>query len=54
VVQGHNLARPLVDDTGLLIWTPLYLVYSAVWAFVGLLVTMAYFHRAEFDFAEYV
>jgi lipopolysaccharide transport system permease protein len=54
VVQGHNLARPLVDSAGLLIWTPLYLAYAAVWAIVGLLVAMAYFHRAEFDFAEYV
>lgn len=54
VVHGHNLARPLVDSAGLLIWTPAYLVYAAVWAIVGLLVTMAYFHRAEFDFAEYV
>ena len=54
IVQGHNLARPLVDGAGLLIWTPAYLAYSAVVAIVGLLLTMAYFHRAEFDFAEYV
>ena len=54
VVQGHNLARPLVDSAGLLTWTPLYLAYAAAWAIVGLLVTLAYFHRAEFDFAEYV
>jgi homopolymeric O-antigen transport system permease protein len=54
IVQGHNLARPLVDGAGLLIWTPAYLAYSAAVAIVGLLLTMAYFHRAEFDFAEYV
>lgn len=54
VVHGHNLARPLVDAAGSLIWTPAYLAYSAAWAVLGLLLTMAYFHRAEFDFAEYV
>ena len=54
VVQGHNLAQPLVGYSGSLAWTPSYLIYAAVWALAAFLASMVLFRRAEFDFAEYV
>ena len=55
VVHGHNLLHPARRrPTGLLVWTPWYLGYAAIWA-VGLLGASAViFHRSEFVFAEYV
>lgn len=52
IVERHNLLLPLAAPQGFPFWTPGYLVYSAVWAFGGLLVTAIIFHRAEEHFAE--
>lgn len=55
VVDGHNLALPLVThELGppTLIWSPWYLALSAVWATVGLLISIIVFHRAQYRFAE--
>jgi ABC-type polysaccharide/polyol phosphate export permease len=54
VAHGHNLVLPIADSTGAIVWSPLYLFYSAVWAFAGLLVSGVIFHRAQYRFAEYV
>ncbi len=55
VVDGHNLLETIRRASdGALIWSPLYLAYSAVWAIGGLLVAALVFHRAQFRFAEYV
>jgi ABC-type polysaccharide/polyol phosphate export permease len=59
LVEGHNLLAPLsqaVTAGGevLLIWSPWYLAYGAVWAIGGVLVASIAFHRLEFLFAEYV
>jgi lipopolysaccharide transport system permease protein len=53
VVEGHDLSKPLIQD-GLTVWNPLYLVYSAVWAVGGLILSDAIFRRAEQVMAEYV
>lgn len=57
VIQGHNLLEPLVvvTRTGveMMTWTPWYLLYSAVWAFGGLVLSMRVFRRASVKFAEY-
>jgi hypothetical protein len=36
------------------VWSPLYLVYAALWAILGLAVSAMIFHRSEFVFAEYI
>ena len=54
VAHGHNLLTPLTGPGGYLIWSPWYLVWSAVWAVTGVLVATLVFHRAEKAFAEYV
>ena len=54
ITQGHNLLRPLMDANGAVIWTPLYLYWSAAVAVIVLLGGALVFHRAQFRFAEYV
>ena len=55
VVKGHNLFEPLAATAkGGIVWEPWYLLYSAAWAIVGLLLASLLFHRSEFVFAEYV
>ncbi len=55
IVEGHNLFLPLASAAGdMLIWTPFYLVYAALWAGGLLTVSAVLFHRAEAVFAEYV
>ncbi len=57
VVEGHNLLDPVLHTKGadsFLVWSPWYLVYSAVVAIVGLLGSALLFHRSEFVFAEYI
>jgi lipopolysaccharide transport system permease protein len=58
VVQGHNLAEPLMQltkhGTEAVAWHPWYLVYSGAWAVIGLIGSALMFHRLEFVFAEYV
>ncbi len=57
VVEGHNLLTPLevvVRGATVSAWSPWYLVYSALWAIGGLLVSAVVFHRSELLFAEYV
>ncbi len=56
VVDGHNLLAPLILETArgaVLVWTPWDLVYSVLWAVLGLLGAALLFHRSEFIFAEY-
>lgn len=58
VVHGHNLLTPLVEISSrgqeVLVWSPWYLGYSALWAILGPLGAAWFFHRSEFVFAEYV
>ncbi|MGE3509090.1 MAG: ABC transporter permease [Vicinamibacterales bacterium] len=58
VVEQHNLAVPLsmpgVHGDPLVVWTPLFLAYSTVWAVALLVSGLAVFHRSEYLFAEYV
>lgn len=55
VVDGHNLLQPIIRAVdGAVIWTPLYLGYSLLWAFGGLAISALIFHRSQYRFAEYV
>jgi ABC-type polysaccharide/polyol phosphate export permease len=54
VVDGHNLAVPLVSASGVTLWSPWTLAYATVFAVVGAAASAIVFHRAEFKFAEYV
>ena len=56
VVEGHSLLQTLEtigrDGQRILVWTPFYLLYSALWAFGGLVLSMLLFERASSAFAE--
>ena len=55
VVDGHNLMQPIIRAAdGAVVWSPLYLGYSMLWAFGGLIVSALIFHRSQYRFAEYV
>jgi ABC-type polysaccharide/polyol phosphate export permease len=55
VADGHNLFVTITQAAdGAVVWTPLYLCYSMVWAFGGLCLSAVIFHRAQYRFAEYV
>ncbi|HEX5387035.1 MAG TPA: ABC transporter permease [Gemmatimonadales bacterium] len=58
VVGGHNLLLPLVETGSagreILVWSPWYLLYGALWGVAGLLASALLFHRLEFKFAEYI
>ena len=54
VVQQHDLLVPLIAPDGIVLWSPLFLVYAALWAVLGLGVSAMIFHRSEFVFAEYI
>ena len=54
VVQQHDLLVPLIAPDGIVIWSPWFLVYAALWAVLGLGVSAMIFHRSEFVFAEYI
>ncbi len=59
VVRGHDLLLPLTTPAthaaGVVVeWNPWWLVYAALWATGGLLVSALLFHRSESIFAEYV
>lgn len=57
VVKGHSLFQVLEvvgrDGQTVLVWTPWYLAYSAVWAIVGLVLSLLLFRRASAKFAEF-
>jgi ABC-type polysaccharide/polyol phosphate export permease len=55
VVDGHNLFTTIRQASdGAIVWSPLFLGYSMLWAFGGLILAALFFHRAQFRFAEYV
>lgn len=54
VVQQHDLLVPLVSPDGIVVWSPMYLAYAAIWAILGLAASAMIFHRSEFVFAEYI
>ncbi|MEO8337479.1 MAG: ABC transporter permease [bacterium] len=54
VVNGHNLARPLVLPTGAVAWEPWQLAFSAAWATCGVVGAALLYSRLELAFAEYV
>jgi len=57
VVEGHNLLRPLtgmVKGAEMLIWSPWHLAYSAAWAIGGLVLSLLFFRRLAYLFAEYI
>ena len=54
VVHGHNLLVTLTGPTGIVVWDPRWLGYSATVAVVAALFASVLFHRSEFKFAESV
>jgi ABC-type polysaccharide/polyol phosphate export permease len=59
VVTGHNLLYPLVGPgphggPDILMWSPWYLAYSFVWATLGLALSLLFFRRLSYLFAEYI
>lgn len=52
VVHQHNLLETMRAPEGFVFWEPYHLVYAAVWAVGGLLVSSLIFHRSEGRFAE--
>ena len=56
--HGQSLLTRVVETTAagavIVVWEPWYLLYSAVWAIGGLLLSLLVFHRLEFVFAEYL
>jgi len=55
VVRQHNLFEPMaLAANGAIVWDPMYLALSALWAVGGFLFASLLFHRSEFVFAEYV
>jgi ABC-type polysaccharide/polyol phosphate export permease len=59
VVEGHNLLRPLIGTAphggpDILMWSPWYLVYSLGWATLGLALSLVFFRRLSYLFAEYI
>lgn len=54
IVDRHDLLLPLVAPDGVVVWSPGYLVYAALWATLGLGISAMIFHRSEFVFAEYI
>lgn len=58
VVSGHNLLEPLVElsrkGEHVLVWSPWYLGYAALWTFGGLALAALLFHKLEFIFAEHI
>jgi lipopolysaccharide transport system permease protein len=54
VVQQHDLLVPIIAPDGIVVWSPLYLGYAALWAVLGLAASAMIFHRSEFVFAEYI
>ena len=54
VVHGHNLLVTLSGPTGIVIWDPRWLAYSAAVAVIAALAASLLFHRSEFKFAESV
>lgn len=56
--HGHLLLQPIHSVTtagaSVLVWSPWYLLYSALWAVGGLYIASVLFHRLEYVFAEYV
>jgi ABC-type polysaccharide/polyol phosphate export permease len=54
IVERHDLLMPLVTADGLIVWSPAYLGYAALWAILGLAASAMLFHRSEFVFAEYI
>jgi ABC-type polysaccharide/polyol phosphate export permease len=54
VVKGHNLLDTLYAPAGFVIWRPMYLGLTMLWAVVGLALAAVFFHRSERRFAELV
>jgi len=59
VVQGHNLLVPLIGPgphggPDILMWSPWYLAYSFIWATLGLALSLLFFRRLSYLFAEYI
>jgi lipopolysaccharide transport system permease protein len=54
IVLHHNLLQPLAAPDGFAFWHPWYLLYTATWAFGGLIFSALLFHRSERRFAELV
>ena len=54
LVEGHSLARPLVDASGFVVWSPWFLLYLALWAGPLALLAWLVFHKLEFVYAEYI
>lgn len=59
VIDGHNLLTPLtrpatVPGVEAIVWEPWFLGYSAIWAVGGLALSLIFFRRLSYLFAEYI
>ncbi|MBQ4144919.1 MAG: ABC transporter permease [Thermoguttaceae bacterium] len=54
IVRGHDLLQPLYDAQGVLEWHPGFLLYSAVFSVLCLLISWRYFHLKEKLYAEFI
>ena len=54
IVAGHDLRAPLFNSAGTVVWSPMFLAYSAAWAIVGLALSCLLFRRASARFADFV
>ena len=56
IFESHNLAFEIANGgrSGLEVWTPWFLVYSAAFSLGGFLFAVVTFHRLQFVFAEYI
>jgi lipopolysaccharide transport system permease protein len=55
IAEGHNLMIAVIDPaTGILLWSPWHLAYSAAFAVIGLMACTVVFHRSQYRFAEYL
>ncbi len=54
IVRGQNLLVPLYDAQNAVVWHPVFLLYAALFAVLGLLFSWRYFHKNEKLYAEFI
>lgn len=58
IIGGHNLLEPLVragpGASEVVLWAPWYLGYAAAWALGGFTLSLLFFRRLSYLFAEYI
>lgn len=58
IIEGHNLLLPLTmygeNGSTIVVWSPLYLVYSLIISISCLFGSIKIFHKMQYLFAEYI